>query len=125
MKLGEEVPAGLEFADQHLEFDQGLHRGYFAGRQSRSEFLDEVADALVGGDAIVDGHVAVGVLRDGALADAEHLCDLALREAALPKITGQQRSDGGQELVHDDFFDELHSLGRVRAGDGISCWSVR
>ena len=36
--------------------------------------------------------------------------DLALGEAPITQVAGQQRPDGREKLVHDDFFDELHSL---------------
>ncbi len=123
VELGEQVPAGLEIADQDLDLDKRLHGRDLAGRQSGAEFVDEIQHPVVRGDAVVDRHVAVGVLRDGALADAEHVGDLALREASLSEITGEQRADGRKELVYDDFFDELHSLPDGTAGDGITCGS--
>jgi len=82
--------------------------GVIPRREPLAHALDEFANALIGDDPVVAGHVAVGVLRDRGLRDAERVGDLVLGEAALAEVLRQHRAHRREELVDDDLLDEPH-----------------
>jgi len=101
-------PAAFELSDQNLGLDERLCAAHVAGREAVGEPVDEVGDGVVARDRVVDFDVAVGVFRDGALADPEEVGDLALRPTALAEFARKQRPERRQELLDDDLLEEPH-----------------
>ncbi len=98
----------LEPADQDLQLDEGLHLGHFAGGQPVRQLLNQRSDAVVLEHGRLPVDIALRVLRDCALRDAERLGDLPLGEPALAERLGQHGPHRREERLDDDLLDELH-----------------
>jgi len=106
VEVREEV-ALLQPADQHLDLGEGCDRCHLpvaSPSPTRSTSSRTRSSATIRSW----GHVAVGVLRDRGLRDAERVGDLVLGEAALAEVLRQHRAHRREELVDDDLLDEPH-----------------
>ena len=85
--------AALQAADQHLGLHEGGHPAHLSGGEPVGQRPDQLPDPLVAGQFVVGLDLAVSVLRDRALADAQQARHFALGEVPLPEFAREQRPE--------------------------------